>query len=338
MHDASLGGYGIMRGRFDREEVESVGRYDERWRFSKAYEQNLPPRAHALLALDPFADVESVRPFREARRPVWEAADYPEVPKSMLMRSSWLRAFIGAWRRREAIHMLEGRVGVLALRRQVRDRSKHGSRLLFLSDSLVCSLAFAKGRAAHFGLLCLCRQLCALSIAGNVQARWRWIPSEVNHADADSRVHMAEEMQLEDAGLKDLRRLSDARRVARGEFPCGVLDYSHVEAALLEDDAGGDAGEPFEEAQGDEVLGEGRPAVEQRGRGAADADCSQPSAHGEGGEAFVVGGVPRIASSARRGPPPSPLRIDGAGPLLARVSLGRRAGRAVPRKNTTGAS
>lgn len=42
MHDASLGGYGI-----------TSGRYDERSRFSKAYDQGLPPRAHALLALDP---------------------------------------------------------------------------------------------------------------------------------------------------------------------------------------------------------------------------------------------------------------------------------------------
>lgn len=61
--------------------------------------------------------------------------------------------------------MLEGRVGVLALRRQMCDKSKHGSRLWFLSDSLMCSLAFATGRAGHFGLLCLCRKM---------GAHWRW--------------------------------------------------------------------------------------------------------------------------------------------------------------------
>ena len=49
-------------------------------------------------------------------------------------------------------------------------------------------LALSKGRAAHGGLLQLCRRACALCLAADVQCSWRWLASELNPADEASRI------------------------------------------------------------------------------------------------------------------------------------------------------
>lgn len=132
---------------------------------------------------------------------------------------------------------------------------------------------------------------------------------------------MTEELRLKDARLKDLHRLADACSVAHGEFPCGVLDYSQVEAALIEGgaDLRGEGSDPGYVAEED-CRAEERMTGRQRGRGAAAADCSRGAAGDIGAE-----GLPRAAGCAHRGPPSSPVRVDGADPLVVGGPLCGRA-------------
>ena len=63
MFDASLDGYGVMRGSFEPEEIRPCLEHHERWRFKLAAEngKRVQARAAALLTLDYMEDVSTVR-------------------------------------------------------------------------------------------------------------------------------------------------------------------------------------------------------------------------------------------------------------------------------------
>eukprot|EP00973_Karenia_brevis_P053402 7421516-Karenia_brevis.AAC.1 len=48
-------------------------------------------------------------------------------------------------------------------------------------------LAVSKGRSGSPGLLQVCREICALCLSSGSQIVVRWVPSELNVADAPSR-------------------------------------------------------------------------------------------------------------------------------------------------------
>ena len=69
-----------------------------------------------------------------------------------------------------------------------RDSKRHSKRLLCLSDSMCCVLAFSKGRCVSQALLRSCQRVASEVLAADLAVSWRWIPSELNVADAGSRI------------------------------------------------------------------------------------------------------------------------------------------------------
>ena len=88
----------------------------------------------------------------------------------------------------EHITLLEGRGMLASVRHKLRSVDSFGKRHLHLNDNLGMVLAAEKGRSSTFGTLRICRRLCALYLASDTSFSHRWIPSELNVADAGSRV------------------------------------------------------------------------------------------------------------------------------------------------------
>ena len=59
----------------------------------------------------------------------------PEVHQNLVEAERWLAVLVGAWRRSEAIHLLEGRVVLLGLRRALCEVLHCGRGLLSMSDN-----------------------------------------------------------------------------------------------------------------------------------------------------------------------------------------------------------
>ncbi|CAK0822647.1 unnamed protein product, partial [Prorocentrum cordatum] len=95
----------------------------------------------------------------------------PIPPESVVDPGRWRTLAEGRWKRDEAIHMKEGRVILMALRRESYTRSGHGRRLLVLSDKLSSLCCLEKGRAKDFGLLALARRCAAYSIGRGIDLR-----------------------------------------------------------------------------------------------------------------------------------------------------------------------
>ncbi len=96
-----------------------------------------------------------------------------------------------------------------------RDSKRHSKRLLCLSDSMCCVLAFSKGRCVSQALLRSCQRVASEVLAADLVVSWRWIPSEVNVADAGSRI------------WEHLRHGSE-----RGLQPCQLDSAASVRSAL----------------------------------------------------------------------------------------------------------
>ena len=113
---------------------------------------------------------------------------FPEVPPHAVLEPTWNRVFSAPWERRAPIHVKEGLCPLWGLRRCAKQVKHHHHRRLFLCDNMSVVLALEKGRAADRKLLFICRRWSAHVLAANIRARLRWIPSEGNPSDEDSRV------------------------------------------------------------------------------------------------------------------------------------------------------
>ena len=219
--DSSLAGYGIMEGSFSTGLIGSIGQFNERWRFHKSFSQCKTARERALEHLDPF---ETVLPI-DVPALVWNTArDFPEVPSHMLDLSFWKEVIAGRWKFSESIHVLEARVLLLAVKRLARSLNSRNARHLILSDNMSVTLAISKGRASDFALLSICRKIAAYSVACRFRIRVRWIPSELNIADAPSRRFMTPALLEHEARIQQFRRqkswrLANRRKAPLPEFP-----------------------------------------------------------------------------------------------------------------------
>ena len=112
----------------------------------------------------------------------------PKLPDSLLEPSRWHTVIQRRWSHHEPIHMKEGRVALMSLRREVRRARNHGCRLLTLCDNLSAVCAFDKGRARDLGLLSLCRRSMALQLVSGIRWHLRYVETSRNPSDEGSRV------------------------------------------------------------------------------------------------------------------------------------------------------
>ncbi|CAK0798858.1 unnamed protein product, partial [Prorocentrum cordatum] len=174
------GGFGVVSREVPRCAVAAALQLSERWRFKTL--DFLGARASAL--------------------GLKEEQKFYEIGKSILgSQEDWKVCFYGRFNRAADIVILEGEALVMGVRHFVRNTANHGRRLLLLCDKMGLVLASGKGRSSVPSLNLVLRRLAAISIFANIDITVRWIPSELNPADAPSRLPAA---RAQDARL-DLR-------------------------------------------------------------------------------------------------------------------------------------
>ena len=184
--DACPSGYAVMERDLGSQEARGIGKEDERWRFYRC-ESQPPPRAAALG--DILEDVRTVRPDvdGEGEREWVVDAQFPEVPRWVLDAGEWKLLWRAGFEHKDGIHVLEARSILGAVKHVCRDSQRHGVHMLVLNDNMGTVLASQKGRCAHFGLLRVLRRVAAHTLGCGIRCHVRWVPSELNVADYDSR-------------------------------------------------------------------------------------------------------------------------------------------------------
>ena len=168
--DASPDGYGVCCREVERSTAESLGRWNERWRFKRLGPEEWAPRRRAL-GCDPFVDGITVvgdDGEYDSIEQVGLNEDFPEVPLDVVDSSHWRTVLMGKWQQKEAITVKEGRALVLCLRRLCRSSRSRGLKHVILVDSFSLALAVHKGRARSFDILRITQQVAALTIAGDL--------------------------------------------------------------------------------------------------------------------------------------------------------------------------
>jgi hypothetical protein len=107
---------------------------------------------------------------------------------SAVSSSRWATLISKAWRDAEHINALELRSALLAVQWALSFPSSLHSRVYLLLDSTVALFSLWKGRSSSPKLLLILRQISACLLAGGVSLLCGWLPSEVNPADAPSRL------------------------------------------------------------------------------------------------------------------------------------------------------
>ncbi|CAK0901720.1 unnamed protein product [Prorocentrum cordatum] len=207
--DSSTHGHALHQGYFSGAELRSVGRWKERWRFAdeeKALGLGLEANGPGLDAdfdcLGESFDLDEVprgSPLRPAAvgaagalprsvKPEVITGIVPALPDELLDGARWSRVLVGAWGRREAIHMKECRFSLAGLRHAVADPRAPGCQVLSAGDNLSEIMATEEGRAVDHGLNALCRRAAALQLGAEIRWVRRHVESERNPTDADSRL------------------------------------------------------------------------------------------------------------------------------------------------------
>lgn len=111
-----------------------------------------------------------------------------EIENTELEEKLWTHIYSAPWRKHgEDITYTEGKAALFAARHCLRDASMHNKRVVLLIDKLGFVLALNKGRSSRPRIARICRAFAALSLASGARFVARWVPSELNPADAPSR-------------------------------------------------------------------------------------------------------------------------------------------------------
>ena len=190
--DASLTGTGVCAATFDVQQVCKHGSQRELWRY-KSKDAAHNARDHFAKA-DPFSDISTAS--KVSAISAWDDFtindEFVEIPRSFLQSSEWKTLFASRMKMPEHITLLEGRAVVQTIRHKTRAQESFHKRHLHLGDNLGMTLCLDRGRAKNKQLLFQCRRVAAFNIAADIELHHRWIPSELNPADAPSRRYEGE--------------------------------------------------------------------------------------------------------------------------------------------------
>ena len=186
---------------FESRELLAAGRWMERWRFAE--EDEAPGHGAGALGPGPVAEFDCLveaselddtelsgsrvpagdrprgRPARRACGTSKVATGVaPSLPDDAARPRRRSRVLVGAWNKREAIHMEECRVALAGLRHAVAVPWSRGCRVLSVGDNLSEILATEKGRADDHRLNALCRRSAAHQLGAEVRRDRRHVESE----------------------------------------------------------------------------------------------------------------------------------------------------------------
>ncbi|CAK0831794.1 unnamed protein product [Prorocentrum cordatum] len=143
------------------------------------------PEGASGLAPSP-ARSRAVKPAR-GRTQLHLDSGIPALGDSWVARRRYKLVAADRWRwQDEHINLKEARVALMGLRRHCRSVKFMGTKLLSISDSQVTVGAFEKGRSSA-GLQALCRRAAAYRLGGQISWRLRYIETDRNPSDEDSR-------------------------------------------------------------------------------------------------------------------------------------------------------
>lgn len=187
--DACLSGYAAMESQHSSQEVASLGRYDERWRFRWGDGRKVAPRSQALDTSKVFEDPKTVLPevTGEVFGDLELVAGFPEVGHDFMNEKAWHPLWNSHITHKEPVHMIEARSILAAVKHRSRDHHRHRKKILILNDNMSVVLALQKGRCHNYGLLRIIRRISAHALATGQRFHIRWLASELNVADKGSR-------------------------------------------------------------------------------------------------------------------------------------------------------
>ena len=111
----------------------------------------------------------------------------PPLDDEIVDPTRWHLVVARPWRSAGVIHHQEGRAALLGLRREAHLVGSHNKVLLSLGDNLAEVLVAERGRARDRGLLSLARQAAAHQVAANIGWKRRYVETDRNPSDKDSR-------------------------------------------------------------------------------------------------------------------------------------------------------
>ena len=189
--DSSPWGLGVCLRTLEKQEVQSLGGCSERWRFR--FEDALRARDHALNQDDGEAfkpgesGIGSIRDCSLGISSFIRDLGFDEVPKKVLQKDAWTVVWSRPWKFEANILHTEARALVWSAEHLLRSNRNLCKRLVCLSDNLPLVLSATKGRGKSKYLIGPLRRLAALGLACGSKVHVRWVPSELNVADAPSR-------------------------------------------------------------------------------------------------------------------------------------------------------
>ncbi|CAK0875323.1 unnamed protein product [Prorocentrum cordatum] len=208
--DSSTRGYALHVAVGGPDEIREAWKLRERWRYRdvSTVEGQVSEGLDYVQGGAPGSAAGPMTAFGQALRSRAEARPRPRgrpaagmVGRAKVILDSGVPALADGWTRRRRCHLVaadrwrwqderinlkEARVALMGLRRHCRSVRLLGSKLLTLSDIQLAVGAFEKGRSSA-GLRALCRRAAAYRLRGQIAWRLRYIETDRNPSDFDSR-------------------------------------------------------------------------------------------------------------------------------------------------------
>ena len=191
--DERPSGYALCIGKWPHQKVAQHGRVLERSRFK---------RNPGSSARDSFSQADDfvkgadglwhprVEEDQPAVNSVWsQVTDFLEVELRLLQKRDWHIVFGQTWKFGDDILLCEACALFRGLLVMVCAEHVRNARILCLTDSMSCALAFERRRARNFKLLVQIRKLTSLCLCHQIKFHVRWMANESNCCDDPSKRH-----------------------------------------------------------------------------------------------------------------------------------------------------
>ena len=126
--DACLTGTATCALENDPRVAQQIGQGRELWRFRSSTPSQ--KARDAVLALDPFKDLETALPWKDVHDPFGLNHDFKNVPREVALSADWKVMFSPRMHLKEPITVLEGRATLQSIRHKCRSTRHFGHKHL----------------------------------------------------------------------------------------------------------------------------------------------------------------------------------------------------------------